>query len=859
MKSITRKSKPTHALPLSTKKFPRLVQVLSDRCTVEFVEVKLIMVVEGGRYAPSTGMTSKELCDNDDLASGLVLDPYLGIITHKMNTRFSVTLECLTDDQDLKFYLVTGIPWRVKRKNDKIENLVGCIAELTAEEEKQILKCGENDFSVMYSCRKNCAQLWLGPASYINHDCRPNCRFVSTGRDTACVKVLRDIEPGEEITCFYGEEFFGDNNCLCECETCERRKMGAFKPKGSPKSLEKEEGYRLRDTDDRLTRLKNEAEVRSTVDVTGAIAYGNENWDIRDDNLRKHSHLLSKSELKRRGITRYDAEIILAQGLKLPEPKVVIERKLPASIHQNKSIKVSSILGEVCSKKGPKNQQNRRLKKEKSTLKRLSSGRFAKNDKQQTVIENTENNKLDHSEIPLPSKIRSPNKRMSFNFEDPEQGDLFENVHGNDIASSSGSNAEVQNVNNIKEESKDLRQFKESVLTSSPRSSPRIQRKLGTCSSGHGCSVNSNSVCEEKWSNSCDRTMPQLSVATEVSSDSQHSGEPSDPSKSLNCKCSPTKSNTKHLSGSNLFAKKSPAKGVRQSPRLHQKSPMKEKLTNHVDGLNSLVTLNKDKLSPLAWEKKKPQAAINLNSRLNCDHTDAVDEYDFDIEIKRLNGLKFQESLFEKKNGFDNLFRGAIKSEPGDEDYSLSSSEKDVNDNNKWLTKGFCEKKNKMYRAQSDDCLNSYSRKQGKHKERKRKMSYTSSYEISPELSPGKIPKLTIRMRRDPILEKELEETESNVVLFKLEDRPPLHDQSTDSKGHLDQNPLYSPKRLDGDTNGSNGDSVGFNNDKLSPTIPTSSFYSPHHEAVKKYPKKLRLKFGDNAIDIPLPQFSPPL
>lgn len=590
-------------------------------------------------------------------------------------------------------------------------------------------------------------------------------------------------------------------------------------------------------------------------------------------------------------------------------------------------------------------------------MKRLSSGRFAKNDKQQTVIENTENNKLDHSEIPLPSKIRSPNKRMSFNFEDPEQGDLFENVHGNDIASSSGSNAEVQKVNNIKEESKDLRQFKESVLTSSPRSSPRIQRKLGTCSSGHGCSVNSNNVCEEKWSNSCDRTMPQLSVATEVSSDSQHSGvrhsprirdkqllhctvdspvlqkedvgledsfskkswhdsnkmlplcksepsdneftsackteppediaeiptcsatsgmeqnstdgkysltvdikqEPSDPSKSLNCKCSPTKSNTKHLSGSNLFAKKSPAKGVRQSPRLHQKSPMKEKLTNHVDGLNSLVTLNKDKLSPLAWEKKKPQAAINLNSRLNCDHTDAVDEYDFDIEIKRLNGLKFQESLFEKKNGFDNLFRGAIKSEPGDEDYSLSSSEKDVNDNNKWLTKGFCEKKNKMYRAQSDDCLNSYSRKQGKHKERKRKMSYTSSYEISPELSPGKIPKLTIRMRRDPILEKELEETESNVVLFKLEDRPPLHDQSTDSKGHLDQNPLYSPKRLDGDTNGSNGDSVGFNNDKLSPTIPTSSFYSPHHEAVKKYPKKLRLKFGDNAIDIPLPQFSPPL
>lgn len=61
-------------------------------------------------------------------------------------------------------------------------------------------------------------------ARFINHSCLPNCEIAIRKR-RVYVFALRDIEPGEELSYDYGEEYF-EIHLLgsCCCEKCSRNK-----------------------------------------------------------------------------------------------------------------------------------------------------------------------------------------------------------------------------------------------------------------------------------------------------------------------------------------------------------------------------------------------------------------------------------------------------------------------------------------------------------------------------------------------------------------------------------------------------------------------------------------------------------
>ncbi|EWC44502.1 hypothetical protein DRE_06770 [Drechslerella stenobrocha 248] len=135
---------------------------------------------------------------------------------------------CTTNRYTLKSLEASVVARAPIAKGDVVKNLSGVMVTMTKEEEAEFNEASNRDFSIIHSSRKAGAQIFLGPARFVNHDCLPNCRFVSASKSTVKFSAIRHIEPGEELTVYYSDDYFGPSNADCLCQSCENGMRGGW-------------------------------------------------------------------------------------------------------------------------------------------------------------------------------------------------------------------------------------------------------------------------------------------------------------------------------------------------------------------------------------------------------------------------------------------------------------------------------------------------------------------------------------------------------------------------------------------------------------------------------------------------------
>ena len=96
----------------------------------------------------------------------------------------------------------------------KIPGVIGYLSILNKSEIIQNV----NDFSVVWD--KKASKLMLGSLSFVNSSCSPNCQYVprlKLNLMEIAVTAKRGISPGQEVTVFYGGDYFGENRVGCQC------------------------------------------------------------------------------------------------------------------------------------------------------------------------------------------------------------------------------------------------------------------------------------------------------------------------------------------------------------------------------------------------------------------------------------------------------------------------------------------------------------------------------------------------------------------------------------------------------------------------------------------------------------------
>lgn len=104
-------------------------------------------------------------------------------------------------------------PWA---KGMEFKALSGQLVNINQDEEEYLAR-NNLDFSLFYGRTKR--KLWLGPGSFVNHDCKPNSAYLKVNKNMYLIKAQKNISVGEEILVCYGTKYFDKNTC--ECSTCD--------------------------------------------------------------------------------------------------------------------------------------------------------------------------------------------------------------------------------------------------------------------------------------------------------------------------------------------------------------------------------------------------------------------------------------------------------------------------------------------------------------------------------------------------------------------------------------------------------------------------------------------------------------
>ena len=121
----------------------------------------------------------------------------------------------------------------VKKKKDFLLPALHALLQTVNDEDVDMFE-PVSIFARTDLCKKK--RIMVGPVRFANHSCKPNSEYVASsykGHQCVRLRALQNIRRGQEITVYYGANFFdtGNWNCSCEHVVAHAKKPSVFSEK----------------------------------------------------------------------------------------------------------------------------------------------------------------------------------------------------------------------------------------------------------------------------------------------------------------------------------------------------------------------------------------------------------------------------------------------------------------------------------------------------------------------------------------------------------------------------------------------------------------------------------------------------